>query len=115
MSLEKKHVGYWLGQFHFAVRDGKMTPQIFVKIEDAIINGYPKQESSYPILSDSWQKIETAPKDEYIYIWNGETRGEAKCWTYQRAEPRWSWVNALPVDPRPTHWMPLPPIPKDIK
>lgn len=45
MSIEKQHVGYWLGQFHMAARDNKMTPEKFVEIENAIIDGFPKRES----------------------------------------------------------------------
>lgn len=66
-------------------------------------------------MSDLWQPIETAPKDGTFFLaWNGNWRGVA-----QYFEPAYEddpiWVDETTefIHPPPTHWMPLPPPPKE--
>lgn len=67
-----------------------------------------------------WQPIETAPKADGtapVIVWNGEFVGEAHFYI-DEDRPRggdWYWVNispgdytGSPINPQPTHWMPLP-------
>jgi hypothetical protein len=69
-----------------------------------------------------WQPIETAPKDEWIILTNGETVA-AGCWAdtpfqeFRDSEGRYvdqvdawaGWADVLGgMQPDPTHWMALP-------
>lgn len=66
----------------------------------------------------TWQPIETAPKTEYpifhegVIAWNGRSVAHVT-WC-----GRWEYANdgdTMPMEPQPTHWMPLPapPTPND--
>jgi len=67
-----------------------------------------------------WQPIETAPKTvqpmtaypEYLLLWNGFHRGVGH---YQEphydGDTEWWSETGEPIEPPPTHWMPLPPPP----
>lgn len=64
-----------------------------------------------------WQPISTAPKDgTEVWAYNGE---QARMrWIEGHEYALWAWADEVlcDVDPspeQPTHWMPLPPPPKD--
>lgn len=72
-----------------------------------------------------WQPIETAPKDGtavIVYGGNDEANGKLQVgqgfWDsyvcmVSGTMMRWCWENgAVPCDPQPTHWMPLPKPPR---
>lgn len=64
-----------------------------------------------------WQPIDTAPMDGRVIVTDGFVVGEA---AYYSAYEGWWWAGSHPLDATdgqlaydPTHWMPLPPPPKD--
>ena len=72
-----------------------------------------------------WQPIETAPKggqhpyhqqpegrSTFILVWNGNHVGVAYG-QIELGQLEWWGEDGEPVEPPPTHWMPLPPPPKD--
>ena len=72
-----------------------------------------------------WQSIRTAPRPgrdhpnsggkdpaEWVLVWNGHHIGVAYFQT-QDDDAIWWGEDAEPVDPGPTHWMPLPKPPSD--
>ena len=63
-------------------------------------------------MSDGWQPIETAPKDQAIWGWVQDWSMQSVAWF---ADDRW-WMPAMfrsrVAIPKPTHWRPLPPPPR---
>ena len=61
-----------------------------------------------------WQKIETAPREQHILLFNGHWRGVGQL-NDLHWDGEWLWYGegGEPVDPKPTHWMPLPQPPGD--
>lgn len=56
-----------------------------------------------------WQPIETAPKDKIILLLNGNRISSAK---YNKFEEKW-FTHSYSEFLFPTHWKPLPDLPKD--
>jgi hypothetical protein len=66
-----------------------------------------------------WQPIETAPKDGkrillvinidkiFVVIGGWDSSWTGQCWVYD--------TKRIPTDVMPTHWMPLPKPPEEIK
>ena len=62
----------------------------------------------------SWQPIETAPKDgSCILAWWPHWRSRAVI-AYWSTQDCWASIDALTWDIPPTHWMPLPNPPTDL-
>lgn len=59
-------------------------------------------------MSDGWQPIETAPKDERILLWVKGHLVMLGGWNglSMYGGPSW-WANNSPIIPQPTHWAPL--------
>ena len=68
-----------------------------------------------------WQSIETAPKDQWILLWDArrEVAVSGRWWveptmdTPNGYEPGWAWWSSdddliIWEDDGPTHWLPLP-------
>jgi len=76
-------------------------------------------------MSAGWQPIETAPKNGeqriiIAEIVNGELRDldfdavlEQEQESWELPQPYWVWVSAYGRVENPTHWMPLPDVPKE--
>lgn len=96
------------------------TPE-FRDLVDALLNAYWSPEPYIAALiayidgrtagaAPAWQPIETAPKDQEIWAFNGEQGrmkwSEGDCWAL------WIWADELlqdadPSPDQPTHWAPL--------
>lgn len=62
-----------------------------------------------------WQPIETAPKDGEAFVVYVPGYGVGECYWGMLSESWWFRGNRWSEegDPLPTHWMPLPPPPKE--
>lgn len=56
-----------------------------------------------------WQPIETAPRDKWILVWRPASNVRDASWVCLPPSPGyWTEGRGGPLDPPPTHWMPLP-------
>jgi len=70
-----------------------------------------------------WQPIETAPRDGPVDVWNGKWRTAdafwaiptydaddypVGCWCCEEWHGTYEHLYNAPIEPQPTHWMPLP-------
>lgn len=53
----------------------------------------------------AWRPIEAAPKMEYLLLWNGHKINIGCFHTYNGGQ--WQFMGNL-LEPKPTHWQPLP-------
>jgi hypothetical protein len=88
---------------------------------DAVLALYA--DTRQPQAEPGWQPIETAPKDTFVLVraqaWARPAIGALRLW-YRPSPPAWTWLdeNGDELSPYeyegpPTHWMPLPPAPRD--
>lgn len=61
---------------------------------------------------DSWRPIDTAPKDGTEVIGLYGRKKIALCWYFRPSSNTEGWLDQNGNARRPTHWMPLPPPPK---
>ena len=67
-------------------------------------------------MSDKWQPIESAPKDELILIWPTYSDGRPRSAKWRAMKRgfmvenggRWEHGYGAAIPMKPTHWMPLP-------
>jgi hypothetical protein len=107
---------------------GTLVTYRFRRLWNEIVDLREKLESARcsALVRESWQPIETAPKDRKIQLWvpalgifvDGPWRGG---WSYMASqwvldtpfrEPDGRGVSVSEI-PNPTHWMPLPPAPNE--
>ena len=56
-----------------------------------------------------WQPVETAPRAEWVLVWRPASNVRDAAWCLLPPGPGfWTEGHGGPLDPPPTHWMPLP-------
>lgn len=75
-----------------------------------LVRDFRATVSAWNTRASQWQPIETAPKWEYVLVWDGEDvemaqKNKTSWWTVQDAE---DIEFGEEMDPQPTHWMPIP-------
>lgn len=62
---------------------------------------------------NTWQPIETAPKDGSKVLLYGRPWNDAGIGQYHVRDRYWMALNLMPFHSKPTHWMPLPELPSN--
>jgi hypothetical protein len=61
---------------------------------------------------NQWQPIETAPRDKHVLGYDPHLK-RPFIMVYHMGEEKFIDINSVFGDETPTHWMPLPEVPKD--
>lgn len=72
------------------------------------------------VVEQGWRTIETAPRDQWLYVWHAGHRWLRIGSRFRTFGPRWYFSGNFPGpaqytdgDDAPTHWRPLPAAPQE--